>query len=152
VKHTKTRYVKPFAPAAFQQLSTLLRLHPPQTGTSLLLALRVFRLCRFDFHCRSASHVPLLRLSTVPAAYMPNDCTERNSGILCTLPLPIRCSVIVVFVSSFDTSSAVHLRSAPVNLPERLMPSLSPCPLNTSRVRREAPQGGLVPAPVSRYR
>ncbi len=150
--HTMTRYVKPFAPAAFQQLSILLRLHPPQTGTSLLLALRVLRLCRFDSHCRSASHVPLLRLSTVPAAYMPNDCTERYSGMLCTLPLPLKCAVIVVIAPLFDTSSAVHLRSAPVNLPERLMPSLTPCPLNTSRLKQEAPQGGLIPAPDSRYR
>jgi len=121
----------------FPWLSSLLRLHPPQPWTSLLLTSRVLRLGRFDFHYKAASHVPSQRLYTVPAVYMPNDRPDSYSGFLCAVPLPLRCAVMVVVYLIFDTFYTVHLRSAPVYSPERLLSSLTPCPLNTSPVKEK---------------
>ena len=134
VIHTKTCYVKPFALSMFPWLSSLLRPHPPQPCTSLLLTLRVLRLHRFDYYYKADSRVPLQRLFTVPAAYMPNDCLDSSSGLFYAFPLPLICAVIVVIFVNFRHFVAVYFRSAPVNLPERLLSSLTPCPLNTSRV------------------
>ena len=132
VIHSKTCYVKPFAPPAFQRASSLLRLHPPQPCTSLLSTSRVLRLCLFDSYCMVVSRVPLQRLCTVPAASMTNDCTDGDSGFLCTFPLPLTCAVIVIVLVKFSTFHqrftfvqllCTHLKgSSPPLLPVRSIP------------------------------
>jgi hypothetical protein len=119
----------------FPWLSTLLRLHPPQPWTSLLLFLWFLHLDRFDFHFKAASRVPLQRLYTVPATYTPYDCLDRYSGLFHAFPLPLICAVIVVILVNFR-----HFRGGSLSFSScvltwsRSWRDLTPCPLNTSPV------------------
>jgi len=64
--------------------SSLLRLHPPPIGVSLLLTLRLVRLCRFDLHHQLASTVPYTSPYTIPAAFMPS---ANTGGLSLRQPL-----------------------------------------------------------------
>jgi len=130
--------------------SSLLRVAPPLYPASVLSRLGGFPL-RFSLGIGvTGSHVPHKSLDRSLAAFMPDaawavdrlppDLSRGNDS-----PRFRRRSY------AFDTSSAVHLRSTPRSLPDRVSPGLFPT-RSRPRLLSAAAVGGLQPPPVRRLR
>ncbi|MFZ2898626.1 MAG: hypothetical protein WA004_08395, partial [Saprospiraceae bacterium] len=62
-------------------------------------------------------------------------------------------SAVLMYVDiNFDTSSEVHLRSAPLHLPERLLRHPFPFSVQYATLTASAPKGGLQAAPAGSLR
>lgn len=148
--HRRAERCNPFAPAPLQRLQRYYGLLRPSTAPRYARLAGASLLVLLPSHRRQGSHVPCLSLTRTRAASMP-DAGWAAIGPPPNLVPGIRhLPGFDIAINTFDTSSAVCLRS-----PSRASPDGSSPPFpqrSAPRLLTAAPCGGLEPASDRRLR
>ena len=116
-------FVAPFAPGSLQPPSSLVLRHLTSWPASPGLASWELHLCTPVFIRSMISLVPCKSLAWVPATYMPDSGRATVSSLAIPVLVP-QVLTIPRFSNRYvllDTSSVVHLRSAPHAAPETVL-------------------------------
>jgi len=117
------RFVASFAPGSLQPPSSLLLRHLTPWSASPRSASWELHLCPRALIGSMGSLVPCKSLAWVPATYMPDSgrATISSRAIPVLVPQVLTISGFSNQYESLDTSSVVHLRSAPHASPETVV-------------------------------